>query len=429
MSLMSWILGKPKATVPDDDDERSWFTNWALGGEGTESGESITPDKAMRITTVAACVRVVSEDIAALPLKLYRRDPNGDKMVTADHRLYALMHDQPNRYQTSLEFRETMQRSMMLRGNAYGLIVRTPRGQIDSIGFVPAQWTTIKRAADGELIYEFREPGGKAVIVGADDVLHLKDGGDDAYQGKSRVTQAREALGLAVALEKHGARLFRNGARFSGILIHPGKISQAAQGNLQKSFDQQARGSNQHRTAILEEGVKYQQVTMTSEDAQFLETRGYTRTEIAALYRVPPHMIGDLSRATFSNIESQSISYVVGTLLPWVRRWESRLNLLLTEAERAAGYFFEFSVDGLLRGDIASRYAAYAVGRQWGWLSANDIRRSENMNAIPEDQGGDDYLVPLNMRPGGEPPEAPEPTEDMQEDAAKMLRLIADRRG
>jgi HK97 family phage portal protein len=386
---------QPQATVgtagpysPLDPELAEFF-----GGGPTRSGAVVGADTAMRQSTVFACVRVLAEDVATLPLHLYRRTANGGRERATDHPLYELMHLRPNGWQTAGEWREMMQGHLELRGNAYARVTRY-RGEVRELIPLHPDRMTVRQDRQWRVTYRY---DGREIPAG--EVLHLMGLSSDGVTGLSTITLQREAIGLAIATQDHGARLFGNGARPGGILEHPGTMEEAAQKRLKKSVEDATTGANQHRLLVLEEGMKWHQVGLTNEDAQFLETRKFQRSEIAGLFRVPPHMISDLERATFTNIEHQAIQYVTHALMGRLRRWEQRLNVtLLTPAERRE-FYFEHDPNALLRGDVKSRFDAYNVAVQGGWMNRNEVRVRENMNPEP---GLDDYLVPLNMRGAGD---------------------------
>ena len=371
----------------------SMFTAWA-----TASGIHVTPETALQTSAVFACILVLAESVASLPLAVFRRLDARSKEKAPEHPLYERLHNQPNPEMTSFEFRETLMGHLGGWGNAYADI------QIDGRGRVAALWpllpNKIERIAreNGELIYHYRVPdsaGGEVRKLCGELVFHLRGLGSNGIVGYSPIQLHRQAIGLAQAAETFGAALFKNGARPAVVLEHPGELGIEAQGRLRESWEAMHMGlENAHRMAILEEGMKLHEIGIPPDDAQFLQTRKFQVNEIARIYRIPPHLIGDLEHATFSNIEHQAIEFVVHTLRPWLVKWEQAIwSKLLLPRERSE-FFAEFNVDGLLRGDIASRYTAYSTGRNGGWLSRNDIREKENMNPIP---GGDDYLTPLNM--------------------------------
>ena len=377
-------------------DAQAWIDAGLLNKSA--SGVTVTTMGALKYSAVMACVRVLSESVAGLPLMIYeRREGEAGKDRAEDFYLYPILHLQPNPIMTSFQLRETLQSHLALWGNAYCEIEYRGSGQIAALWPLrPDQMERIEVRGDS-LLYHYRLPNGEPVELPGWRVWHLRGLANDGILGYSPIALAKQSIGLALAAEEFGSRFFGNGATLGGVLEHPGTLGEEAHKQLKASWKASHGGlSNAHRTAILEEGMSYREIGIPPEDAQFLETRKFQVADIARIYRVPPHMIGDLDRATFSNIEHQSIEFVVHSLRPWLVRWEQSINTtLLTESQRQS-YFAEFLVDGLLRGDIQSRYQAYAVARQNGWMSANDVRRLENQNPIED---GDVYLVPLNMVP------------------------------
>jgi len=373
-----------------------------VGWLRSDAGELISPEAAMSISAVYACVRILAESVASLPLMLYQRRSDGGKVRVTDHPLYELLHNAPNREMSSFTWRETCQGHVSLWGNTYSQVVYDGGGRVREIWPLRPDRMTVGRTPAGELGYEYRRDTGEARVFRADEILHIPGMGFDGLVGYSPITLARNALGLSRATEKFGSKLFANGARPSLVIKTPGtaKLSDAAKKRLQDSWNAEFGGVERaHSTAVLEEGMDIASIGVPPEDAQFLETRRFQLLEIARMFRVPPHMLAELERATFSNIEHQAIEFVVHTLRPWLVRWEQSMRRrLLTEAERAQGYFVEFAVDGLLRGDAKSRNESYQIGRNGGWLSVNDIRSLENLNPI---ENGDIYLQPLNMVPAG----------------------------
>lgn len=369
----------------------------------TTSGKPVTERTAMQITAVNACVRVLSEALASLPLHLYRYTDSGGKEKATDHPLYALLHDEPNTEMTSFTFRETLMCHLLLWGNAYAQIIRNGKGEIIGLYPLMPNKMTVDRDEFGNLYYEYRRTQedapttqGSVVILKPSDVWHIPGLGFDGLIGYSPIAMAKNAIGMAVACEEYGARFFANGAAPGGVLEHPSVVKDPER--LRKSWNAVYQGSsNSHRIAVLEEGVKYQPIGISPEQAQFLDTRKFQINEIARLFRVPPHMVGDLEKSSFSNIEQQSLEFVKYTLDPWVVRFEQSMHRALLNDDEKQVYFFKFNVDGLLRGDYQSRMNGYAIGRQNGWMSANDIRELENLDRIPADEGGDLYLINGNM--------------------------------
>ena len=241
-----------------------------------------------------------------------------------------------------------------------------------------------------------KRSSGKTVQLQPADVLHIPGLGFDGLVGYSPIAMAKNAIGLAIAAEEYGAKFYANGATPSGILEHPGTLKDPSR--VRESWQATFGGSsNANKVAVLEEGMKYTPISIAPNEAQFLETRKFQIDEIARIFRVPPHMVGDLDKSSFSNIEQQSLEFVKYTLDPWVARWEQSMVRALLTPEEKKRYFFKFNVDGLLRGDYQSRMNGYATARQNGWMSANDIRELENMDRIPEELGGNLYLVNGNM--------------------------------
>lgn len=397
------------------------------GGTEAASGVSVTEDTALNFTAVYTCVRILAETVASLPLPVYRRLSGGGKERAIDHPLYVLLHDQPNPEQTSFELREMLMSHLALRGNAYAEIERDGAGRVSALWPLLAWKMKIRRLpGTHQLQYEYQLENGDQALLRPDQVLHLRGLSPDGIIGYSPIRIAREAVGLGLAAEEYGARFFSNQATPSGVLEHPGELSEEAKENLQKSWEKLHQGlSKSHRIAILEEGMKLHTIGIAPEDAQFLETRRFQLEEIARIYRIPPHMVGDLEKASYSNIEHQAIEFVVHCIRPWLVRWEQAMKRSLFLPQERGIYFAEFLVDGLLRGDIKSRYEAYSIGRQWGWLSADDVRELENQNPL-SGGAGKIYLVPLNMVPADRI--SPTSVEDGQPQDESRSELASERR-
>lgn len=369
----------------------------------TTSGKPVNERTAMQTTAVYSCVRILAEAVASLPLHIYRYSDTGKERVP-EHPLYTILHDEPNVDMTSFVFRETMMSHLLVYGNAYSQIIRDGAGRV--LGLYPLLPDKVKvdRLENGELVYyysryseenpNFRDLG--RIALRQQDVLHIPGLGFDGLMGYSPIAMAKNAVGMTLACEEYGASFFANGANPGGVLEHPGVLKDP--GKVRESWNSVYRGSgNAHKIAVLEEGMKYQQIGIPPEEAQFLETRKFQINEIARLYRIPPHMVGDLEKSSFSNIEQQSLEFVKYTLDPWVIRWEQSLQKALLLPEEKKEYFIKLNVDGLLRGDYQSRMTGYATARQNGWMSANDIRELEDLNPIPEEEGGNLYLINGNM--------------------------------
>ncbi|AZF90291.1 MAG: portal protein [Phage 5P_3] len=421
--MLVQLLQKRTIETTSPANPATWLTDLWAGSTTSNTGAIVSPSTALTYSAVFACVRILAESIASLPLILYERLERG-KQRADSHRLYGLLHDAPNPEMTRAEFWEAMVGHNATWGNAYAEIEYDSGGRVIGLWPLRPDYMTVSRVS-GVLWYDYTV-NSQTYRLPAYRVLHLRGLGGEGIMGYSPIYMAREAIGLGLATEKYGATFFGNDARPGGILRHPGQLKPATAEKLRTSWNAAHSGLDYaHRVAVLEEGIEWQAIGLPNEDAQFLETRKFQVTEIARWFRIPPHMLADLDRATFSNIEHQSLEFVIHTLRPWLVRIEQRLNLsLLSEVDRKR-YFCEHLVDGLLRGDIASRYAAYATGRQNGWLSADDIRELENMNPLPDGQG-EIYLVPMNMTPAdqaGKADAAPEPDPE-PEPAANEGRAI-----
>lgn len=366
----------------------------------TTSGKPVNERTAMQTTAVYACVRILAEAVASLPLHVYEYRDDGGKKLVHDHPLYYLLHDEPNPEMTSFVFRETLMSHLLIWGNAYAQIIRDGAGRVLGLYPLLPDKMDVQRDDCGNIYYVysrnsdenpmFKEYGD--IRLKAEEVLHIPGLGFDGLIGYSPIAMAKNAVGMTLACEEYGASFFANGANPGGVLEHPGVLKDPSK--VRESWNSVYRGvNNAHKIAVLEEGMKYQQIGIPPEEAQFLETRKFQINEIARLYRIPPHMVGDLDKSSFSNIEQQSLEFVKYTLDPWVIRWEQSLQRSLLLPGEKGKYFIKLNVDGLLRGDYQSRMNGYAVGRQNGWFSANDIREMENMNPIPDEQGGNLYLI------------------------------------
>ena len=360
----------------------------------TTSGKAVNERTSMQTTAVYACVRILAETIASLPLHLYKYTSNGREKAL-NHHIYYLLHDEPNSEMTSFVFRETLMSHLLLWGNAYVQIIRNGRGNVISLYPLLPDRMMVGRTANGELYYEYQKDTG-SVILRNYEVLHIPGLGFDGLVGYSPIAMAKNAIGMAIATEEYGATFFANGANPGGVLQHPGVVKDPAR--IRESWNAVYQGSrNAHRVAVLEEGMKYQSIGIPPDQAQFLETRKFQTEEICRIFRVPPHLVANLDKATFSNIEHQSISFIDNTIMPWVTRIEQSMKKALLSQTEKQEYFIKFNLNGRLRGDAGSRAHFYQIMRQNGIMSANDIRELEEMNLIPEEQGGDKYLVNGNF--------------------------------
>lgn len=361
-----------------------------VGGGGSKAGVYINEENSMRYAAVQACVRVLSEDIAALPLYLYRRTGQGGKERASGHPLYRILRMTPNPEMTAISFKEALMVNVLLTGNAYAFIEMNGAGRVIALWPMVSSDVTPYRSGSGAIRYR-----AGSVDLSAAEVLHIPGLGFDGLVGMSPITYARESIGLGLAAEQFGGQFFKNGTHLGGVISVPTKLSDEAFERTKTQFQQMYRGlQNAHGVPLLEGGATYQQIGIAPEDAQFLETRKYQRSEIAGIFRVPPHMLGDLEHATFSNIEHQDISYLQRSLLPWLTRIEQAMTVKLLTAEEQKEYVIEHETGSFMRGDTKSRFEAYAIGITNGILSVNEARGKENLNPV---DGGDEILRPLNM--------------------------------
>jgi len=381
-----WNLARSRRSDPQNPQ--------AYGGR--QAGEWVTEQTALQISTVWACARVIAESIAALPWHCYERVPDRRGRTRRERRDDAvawLLATQPNPEMNAYAFRETLALHALTWGNGYAEIERTADGRPAWLWLITPDRVTVERSALGGIQYRVSNGGVQDSILAASDVFHLKGPSTDGMTGLSPIAQARRAMGLSLALERFGANFFANGAHPGAVLEHPGKLGEQAHKNLRDSIQAQISGENALKPFILEEGMKWSPMTIPPDAAQFLESRKFQVAEICRWYRVPPHMVGDLERATFSNIEHQQIEFVTHTLLPWARRLEAEADIKLYGAVNRGRVYTKLELAGLLRGDFKSRIEAYRSARH---LSLNDIRELEDLNPV---EGGDEYLDQINLAP------------------------------
>ncbi|MEV9641757.1 phage portal protein [Mammaliicoccus sciuri] len=382
-------------TTPIDEAVEQWFVD-LMGGGRSASGIMVNERNAITYSSFWAAVRAITKPIASLPLHLYER--NGDGRERAyNHPLYSLLHEKPNPLMTSLSFRDALNTHLLVWGNGYAEIEYGADGMPKALWPLTPDRVTPRFSKTGDVEYLVTLPKGGTTILPKWRMFHLVGPGFDGLKGYSVVRMFRESIGMGMSVTEYGARFFGNGAKPGGVLEHPGKLKSEGQIDaLREQWNDIHKGlNNAHRIAILEEGMQYKQIGIPPEDAQFLETRAFQRQEMAAIFGVPPHKIGSMENATFSNIEHQAQEFYTDTLLYWFTLWEQTIKLQIIPEFMHSKYYASFLVDGILRGDIESRYRAYATARQWGWMSANDILIKENMDPLgPE---GDVYLMPLNM--------------------------------
>ena len=400
-----------KSSVAPDWGTLERYLTWTIGTGTSASGVAVSPQTAMQSAAVYSSVKVLAESIGMLPLNLYRKEANNARTLLSDHPLHVLCHDQPNEWMTSVEFWEMMVMSLNLRGNAYAYINRNRSGQVVELLPLQPDMVQVEMSTDFQLEYRISMPDGTFKRLGVGEIFHIRGLTLNGWLGISPIAYARESIGLALATERFGGQLFKNGAKMGGVLEHPGKLSKESYERIKTSFDEAHSGDNAHKTALLEEGMKFARISLSANDSQFLETRKYQRSEIAAIFRVPPHMIGDLERATFSNIEQQSLEFVNYSLMPWLVRIEKAIKRDLMTPDERKTMTAKFNVSGLLRGDASARSALYHNGILDGWMTRNEARAAESELGIvlsPID-GLDLPLIPLNMEDGTRPPEPDEP--------------------
>ncbi len=389
------------------------FFEWTSDGLPLASGVFVSQETAMRISTVFACVRILAESVASLPVYMYERD-GAQRKLAYDHPAYQKVAVAPNPIMSVFTFYEALMMNIVTNGNGYAEIEWANNGQVFALWPRLASKTTPK-IVEGKLWYETRDtPTGETRMIPAEDMIHVPALAMNGLVGMSPIQQARQALGLALATERHGASYFGNASRPSGILSTPRQLTEKARAANRDSWERLYSGANSSRTAILDEDLKFTPIYINHSDAQFLETRNYQKLEIIQIYRVPPHMVGIMDKGTAkANIEQQSQDFISNTLRPYVVRIEQafQAKLLPSVGRSANKYFMEFSLDAILRADFLTRWQGYATGRQWGILSINDCRYKEGLNPLAP-KIGDQYMVPLNMIPADKMDNQAQPHED-----------------
>ncbi len=420
-----FLPGMFQSTRQRPQKEPSNWTSWVGGMKSTRTsaGATVTSDTALRVGALRACVTLLAESVAQLPCELYRRTDDGGRERASDHPVYDLLHSQPNQKDSSFEYFEQGQGALGLEGNHYSLIERDGRGYPSELIPINPKKVQVLKGQDGLPYYHLTEIN---EVVSMRQIHHVKSFSLDGFVGVSPIASNADSIGLAMSTEEHAAAVFERGATMSGVIERPSDKpaikDQAAVDRLLDKFAERHGGlRNAFSVALLQEGMSYKQLSMDNEKAQLLESRRFSVEEICRLYKIPLHMVqlNDKSTSWGSGIESMSLGYVIYTLLPWLKRWEAamRRDLLLPSERR--DLYIEFNVSGLLRGDQKSRYEAYAIGRQWGWLSVNDIRRLENMPPIAG--GGDRYLTPLNMNDSQQTQRSLNATPDQMRDIEGIL--------
>ena len=389
-----------KRAVAYMSDPDSWLIQ-ALKGQPSSTGISVTERESLQLASVYSAVTVLSKILASLPIIMYRRLERG-KERAIEHPLYQLLHLRPNPEQTAFGWKEVTMAHLTLWQDAYSEIVRGGDGWAKELWPIPPWEIEVTRRKNGELRYVHTSKSqDKARELRPDQVLHIPGFTLNGIQGVNITKYQQDTIGLGLAADRFGSRFFANDASAGGFLVTPGKLSQPAKQRLKESWEGLHSGDNQHRVAVLEDGLDWKGSTVPPDKAQFLETRKHQVTEIARIFDLPPHMIGDLERATFDNIEHQGLEFLIFKLGPWLTRIEQNLTVQLLQPRDWNTYLFEFLVDALLRGDVETRFTAYRTGREIGVWSINDVREMENRNPI-DDPAGDDHHIPLNWVKVGE---------------------------
>lgn len=417
MSLNFWQKTKLVFSNNFDDIIRRFLTGEdttpAIGGVGP-----INSTTAMKYTAVFSCLRVLGETMASVPVMLYKKEPGGDRKAVQDLPIYDILHNRPNDEMSPFNFKEMCMNSLNLGGNSVCERLVDRSGNL--VGLYPYQWqqVEISRNKDTKKL-EYKIRGSDATVgktLSRDQVFHIPGVSLDGVVGMSPISYAASAIRLGLSYEQFGVNLYKNGAFPSGAFSFDGVLNDEGYQRLKKDLKENIQGMvNVGNPLLLEQNGKFQQFVINPADAQLIENKRFQIEDIARIFRMPMHLIQELTRSTNNNIEQQSLEFVMYTMLPWFKRWEENIKMqLLTPEQRQAGYYVEFKMDGLLRGDTKTRAASYSLGRQWGWLSVNDIRRLENMSPI---DNGDVYLEPLNMKEAG----AEDPMKILGEEATKIL--------
>ena len=437
--MLNWLHGRMSAAVsapPPGDDY--WYKT-AGGTAQTTAGVVVGPDIAMTVSAVYACVYLISGSLALLPFKVLRSMGDNRTETLKDHNAHRLLNVEPNPWQTAYEFREMMTGHLALRGNCYAEKVQMPGVPLSEVGMLvplhPDNVTVVKDA-DGAVMYriaqDFGDPTGTRTltdrVVEPSEVMHLRLLSTDGFTGLSPIAAHRSGIGLAIGAETMGATLFGNGASPRGIIETDRKLDTKAVARLRASWEQAHSGANkQNRVAVLEGGLKWKQVGLSPDDAQFLQTRRFQVEDIARVYGVPPHMIGSMEKNTAwgTGIEQLNIGFVTWSLAPWVARWEQTCTRDLVDARRDPDVRCKINVNALLRGDVKTRFEAYEIAVRNGWLSPNEVRQLEDLNPRA---GGDEYTTDASTddapastppaQPGAAPPFGNEDEDEPEDDSS-----------
>lgn len=382
-----------RADSDDNGDRSPWGGFWFSPVPFKGSPHTVTADASLRLTAVYACVRVLAESVSMLPFSLYREGSDGGKTALKKHWLYRLIAQRPNDFQNPMEFREMMMCSLALRGNAFAEIKSNAAGEVTDLLPIHPDRIVIEMLSDTNWRFQVRNADQSTRTLTRGQMFHIKGLSCDGVVGMNPIAAARESIATGLSAQDYGMRYFQNDATPGGWIEYPGQFKDDEQKRIfRERWQAQQSGRNRHKTAILEFGMKYHPIEISNQDAQYLETRKFSVTEIARLFRIPPHMIGDLDKATFSNIEQQSLEFVMHTLTPWLVRWEEAIRYAFVDIDDDLNV--EFPTRSLLRGDAAARSTYYHNGILDGWLTRNEARKSESLNPL---DGLDEPLLPLNM--------------------------------
>lgn len=417
---MAWWQREKRSSLENPSTSLSnpapWLTAF-FGGGPSASGISVNEETALGLTTVYSAISLLAETVAQLPLVLYRKTEKGRESVP-DHPAARAMR-RPFAGLTGFRWRELVQGHALAYGNGYAHVERNALGQ--PLRLVPQAPTTVRvELKSGDIVYQLRRENREYPVVSG-DVLHIPAFGYDGLMGKSPIQVAREAIGLGLAAQKFGAEFFGNGASLGAVLRHPKSLGVEGRAKLKAAWEK-LKGAGYQGVAVLEEGMDYTRIGIPPEDAQFIETRKFTRSEIAAIYKIPPHMLADLEKSSFNNIQEQSIQFLRFTMMPWLIKWEEELNAKLLKQQEQGQYFFKFTVQGLLRGTQKDRYDAYNIGLNGGWLNRNEVRAWEELDQV---DGLDEFLSPMNMQgKTKEPDPKDEPKADPESDPEAQRLLL-----
>ena len=380
-----------------EPDQRSNWSAWeSLFASKKIIGKPLTNAESLTISAVYRCVAVLSDSISTLPAILYKNKPDGGKERAVTHNLYKKLKLKPNSRQRSVDFYKQIMLSLTMRGNAYIHKIYSSSGLLELYCLMPDR-VSVKELTTGELEYSFRLASGSTYVFKPFEILHIRGLSFNGIMGLSPIDLASQTFAVSKAAEEHGASFFSNGIQPNGVLTHPSKLTKEAADRLRKSFNDTYSGSgNANKTMVLEEGMQWQQLSLTNEQSQFIQTRQFETIEICRWFGVPPHKVFDLTRSTYSNIEHQSLEFINDSLRPWMINIEQAFLTDLFSESEWANYTFEFLVDAYLRGDTLSRYQAYQIGINNGILNLDEVRVMENRNPLPDDLGKEHYM-PLNL--------------------------------